>query len=354
MQRRSIMNKSHLLWVDLTRIIAVFLVTLTHSALPVVYSFGKLPIADWIIGNIYNSLTRAAVPLFFMLSGFLLLRKTETLVEHLSKRIPRLLIPLVFWTLFYVFWNTYYEKNAALSLFVIYQALFAPAYYHLWFLFALLGNYLFIPILKALLNALSKTLCYYYLTLWFLAVSIFPIIEETTGVTIAIDLAMISGYVGYLVLGYMLGNLQITRKYVTHSVLVIVACLGTTVAGVYLLSASQERLIRYLYYYLSPNVIILSIASFVFIKGIAERAAFLQHRVAETMLRIIGSTTFGIYLIHPVFLRLLHDGVFGFRLCGLNGNPAYSILTTAITAFSLSFAATYVLLKLPLIRWLVV
>lgn len=347
------MNKSHLLWVDLTRIIAVFLVTLTHSALPVVYSFGNLPTANWMIGNIYNSLTRAAVPLFFMLSGFLLLQETETLREHLSKRIPRLLIPLVFWSLFYVFWNTHYEKTTTLSLFVVYQAFFTPACYHLWFLFALLGNYLFIPILRVLLNALSKTLRYYYLMLWFLAVSFFPIIEETTGIATTIDLAMVSGYVGYLVLGYMLGNFQITGRYVMYSMFVIIASLVTTVFGAYFLSASQGRLIRYFYYYLSPNVIILSLASFIFIKGIAERTAFLQHGVAETMLKALGSATFGIYLIHPVFLRLLQEGMFGFHLSGLNENPAYSILATAVMAFSLSFVATYALLKLPLIRRLV-
>lgn len=292
------MNKSYLPWVDLTRIIAVFLVTLTHSALPVVYNYDNLPRAQWLAGNLYNSLTRACVPLFFMLSGYLLLSKNEKLKDFLFTRIPRILIPLAVWSAFYVMWNAYYEKSAPLTIQSVYQTLFNPAYYHLWFLYALAGNYLYIPILKVFMDNSTRQIQYYFIALWFLAVSIPDLVEETTGSTSAIDLKMISGYVGYLVIGTLIGNMKITRKHLAYSMLVIPVCLGITFFGTCLASVWRGTYISYFYHNLSPNVIVLSAASFIFIKGITERSVILQNRVYGNFFNALASLTLGIYLIH--------------------------------------------------------
>ncbi len=60
------------LWADLIRIIAIFAVVAIH-----VNNFGfdlnKISWIDWWVSNVYNALIRFAVPMLFILSGYLLL-----------------------------------------------------------------------------------------------------------------------------------------------------------------------------------------------------------------------------------------------------------------------------------------
>src|SRR3546814_17201773 len=61
---------------------------------------------QWWASNFYDSLARSCVPLFLMITGVLLLGKQESLPAFLSKRFARILPPLLFWSLFYMTWNT--------------------------------------------------------------------------------------------------------------------------------------------------------------------------------------------------------------------------------------------------------
>ncbi len=60
--------------------------------------------AVWHLSNVLSSLVDTAVPLFFMISGALLLgsAKTLSLDYTLKKRVPRVLVPFVVWSLVYV------------------------------------------------------------------------------------------------------------------------------------------------------------------------------------------------------------------------------------------------------------
>lgn len=80
-------NNRDTLWVDYVRVAASFLVILVHTCSSTVTQYTSLPIIDWQVGNVYASLARVAVPLFFMLSGYLLLEKKESLQDVFFKRI---------------------------------------------------------------------------------------------------------------------------------------------------------------------------------------------------------------------------------------------------------------------------
>ncbi|MBD2598484.1 acyltransferase family protein [Nostoc spongiaeforme FACHB-130] len=86
--------ENRLIWADYVRVIANFFVIFLHSAAPLLYQFKKIPDSYWITGNIYDSGVRMCVPLFFMLSGYLLLEKQETLETFFKKRFKRIFIPL--------------------------------------------------------------------------------------------------------------------------------------------------------------------------------------------------------------------------------------------------------------------
>jgi len=158
-----------------------------------------------------------SVPLFFMISGFLLLGKVEPIKIFLKKRMKKIIIPLMVWSVIYILWHAYYSNSSVINLKSFYSVLFTPASYHLWFLYALIGLYLYMPVLRIFVVNSNKTYIYYFIILWFL-VSLIPYIQGVTDIKNEIDLRMMSGFIGYLVLGSFLGKI-IIRKNCHHSVL---------------------------------------------------------------------------------------------------------------------------------------
>ncbi|ALJ04596.1 hypothetical protein APS56_05335 [Pseudalgibacter alginicilyticus] len=51
------------------RILATFSVIFIHVSVPLVVKFGKISTIDWHVANFFDSMSRYAVPMFFMISG---------------------------------------------------------------------------------------------------------------------------------------------------------------------------------------------------------------------------------------------------------------------------------------------
>src|SRR5512136_2309158 len=100
-QPRSDQASERLPWVDVVRAGGAFLVVLAHVVLyPSLKGVGPL----W-AQSLYYTLTRVAVPLFFMASGYLLLRKQESIGVFFSKRALRVFIPFLIWSFIYLAWE---------------------------------------------------------------------------------------------------------------------------------------------------------------------------------------------------------------------------------------------------------
>lgn len=182
--------------------------------------------SDWTIVSIYFSISRFGVPLFFMIRGALLLNPDLKMdIKNLYlKLILRLVTSLLFWSLLYYAivvyeWNPYFNMaDFDFGLFVS-QVLGGHPYQH-WFLFAMIGIYMVVPLLRCISN--NKTLCRYFLILWgifeILLTSfrlIYSLFSNTDSgilhwLTQVLDFTekikpnMIIGYSGYMMLGYFL------------------------------------------------------------------------------------------------------------------------------------------------------
>jgi len=343
-----------MIWVDVLRVIATFSVVWLHSAAPLLYKYNELPIVSWWIANIYDSIVRMCVPSFFMLSGFLLLNKDEDIYCFFTKRISKVVVPLIIWSVFYILWKTYYQRMDVISPHSFYSLIFTPACFHLWFLYAIVGLYLFVPILRVLVRYSSKELLYYFVILWFVAVSIIPFIEKAINIKSQIDLKMISGYVGYLVVGYILGNIKATKKVFILSIFVFIVSISVTVLGTYFLTNRNDGVFKgYFYSYLSPNVIFMSIAFFISIKYTSEAVEAFQGNVFKKTIKTLSSASLGIYFVHIMVFDVLNNGDLGFQLSSFSINAIYSVPATAIVTFSLSFLITYLIQRIPIIQKIV-
>jgi surface polysaccharide O-acyltransferase-like enzyme len=296
-------------------------------------------------------MVRVCVPLFFMVSGFLLLQKQEPLGFYFSKRFKKLLVPIIFWSLFFILWKNIVENGELPKFEQFYSLLLKPSYYHLWFLYALIGIYLFVPILRIVTNSTDNKLLVYYCLIWFLAVSVIPFIEKVIGVDSKIDLHSISGYIGYLVLGYILGKKTISLKVFIFSVAIYLLMVIFTASGTYYLTLSNDgKFSDYLYSYLAPNTIIAAISCFILIKYVAINSAVFNNTTLLKMVKKLSACSFGIYLIHPVFIYLFKTGSIGLELSAFSGDPLLFIPLTSLIVFLLSFFMVLFIKKIPVIN----
>ena len=137
---------------DTIRLLAVIAIVLLHVAANGVNDlpFGSM---NWWMANVIDSACRAGVPLFLMLSGALLLHKNhktkeQSVSEFYRRRWQRLAAPVLLWSLFYLAWTQLkaWWKNQPLTVDdTLRSALSGEPYFHLWYLYMLIGLYAVLP-----------------------------------------------------------------------------------------------------------------------------------------------------------------------------------------------------------------
>lgn len=180
-----------------------------------------------------NGLSSIAVPMFFIISGYLFFHNTNTAIDCLpkiKKRVITLGIPYLFWnvailvffiivayTPFHKYINsTIIESNESISMF-LYECLIKPAGFHLWFLRDLLLLVLASPIIY---------ICVRYLRLIFLI-----IILSTTFINYDFSSILYFSLGAYLALGnYSTKHINKPLKHLLFILSGIYFCLGLTVA----------------------------------------------------------------------------------------------------------------------------
>lgn len=164
------MKPHRIVSLDLIRTVAILLVIMQHS-------WSGLHLDDPSLGigcHSYQALVVLGVPLFFMLSGALLLGAGQQSIEtFLGKRMRRLLIPYLLWGTFVYLLSVAMHKYPdvdtpadALQRYIPYL-LSGKINISYWYIFALIGLYLLTPFLqRALCLPQAKQLLRYGLFLW--------------------------------------------------------------------------------------------------------------------------------------------------------------------------------------------
>jgi surface polysaccharide O-acyltransferase-like enzyme len=102
-------ENSYLLWADILKILSIYAVVLIHSAAPLLLDFNE-PV-QWWVGNLYDSLARWCIPVFFMLSGaFIMDKASEDGLSHfLFSRFRRIFLPFLIWSGLYFYVEDLYR-----------------------------------------------------------------------------------------------------------------------------------------------------------------------------------------------------------------------------------------------------
>lgn len=345
-------NKASVFWIDLIRVIASFLVVMIHVVENIVNNWGRYPPGIQNIANMYDSLTRMSVPLFFMVSGWLLLPKRESLREFYIKRFLKVFIPFLFWSGFYLMLICGVTLAGCDRVWVSRLVFLHGTYPHLWFLYFLVGVYLIIPVLRLLVVSEGRSLLWYVIVLWLFFEPVLSLAEKFLDLKTNIPVPLATGFVGFVILGYLLGELSISKGLFYLAIFGWVATAIFTFISTYYLNKSAETFDYFFYWYLSLNVIVNSASGFIMIRWLAGQS-WLSTPNFQKIIRWVSATSFGVYLIHPFILALLSDRNPFVRINTDFGNPVWSIPFVTILTFFLSFVVVFVMQKTPVLKKIV-
>jgi surface polysaccharide O-acyltransferase-like enzyme len=367
-------QKTHIVWLDVVRLVAMFTVVCCHSADPFNFYPGEPPanIAEikwW--GAVYGSLLRPCVPLFVMITGALLLPVKGEVAPFYRKRIGRVFWPFLIWSVIYNLfpWITgllgvapevildffpysgeeVMRQSLDVSLGYIAQMPFNFSLLdvHMWYIYLLIGLYLYMPIFSAWVEKASRKAQRWFLVAW--GVTLFvPYYREFVGPYIwgscswneFYMLYMFAGFNGYLLLGHYLRHTEWSlAKTLGWGIPMFVVGFCVTFFGFRHMTASPdctEEQLELFFYYCSPNVVLMTLPLFMLCKKVRVNSQPIQKALAN--LTVCG---FGVYMIHYFFTG---PSVVLARMCHVP--VGLQIPFAAVVAFLVSWGLVILLRRL--------
>ncbi len=332
---------------DLLRILATYVVIFTHTP------EGDVPLPDGhpvrVLFTAFRLSICWAVPAFVMISGrFFLDESRDITIWKLWKRyIPRLLCAFFFWSAAH---QIYYRLIGLTADYTLPQMLagLVIGNYHMWFLYMIMALYAVTPFLRPI--AKNRTLCRYYLLLFFL-VSILdsygrdlPKIGWTVrSVLSSAQINMLIGYSGYFLLGSFLRNSRLDTKQEILLYLLGAGGFAFSCFAQAFLPVPEGEDFSYYSQYLRPNVILSAAAIFYFFCCRVSRHTF-SPRSRKIVFELSG-LSFGIYLSHVLMLDLLTYLNYPWILL----TPFLHIPLTAFISFVMGAALTWCIKKFPVL-----
>ena len=320
-------TKHRIVYLDYLRalaISAVILYHLNHRMNWMVFSqYSIIPSLDWFFIAFLATCCKFGVNLFFMLSGALSLGREWDIKTFLSKRIPRITGPFIFWTTILIFsmialveifpaltglFESYRIPLSMhpinyLSFDYIKECYFGETYWfsQYWFFWTIFGTYLIMPIINKWINNSSIKEVEYFLVIW----AVTCIFTYTLNIDFPIDLTYFTGPIGVVILGYYLRFSE--RKIfndLKYAIMIMISGMIMLIFVSYLLS-SPLGIYEFPRYSI---LIIIEVAGiFLVFKNIDKKELPVFHR-EDGFLRksatSIAKYSYGIYLCHEVILNI--------------------------------------------------
>lgn len=346
-------------WPDRLRNLATAMVVLIHVAAPIAHAAGAdFDSSKWWAGNFWNSISRAGVPLFVMLSGYLLLGKDYPLGDFLRKRFSRVAVPALFWMLVYSYYGHLAKGKPATWEELFRNIITGPVHYHLWFIYLILGLYLVYPILRPWVRAATDRDFLYFFLLCAIGTWGYKMSQYFFQLKIGIMFELVTNHGGYFVLGYFLGNrvecaakgqdmgrglfLKQEGRWLFRAwlpaVFIVVGTAVTLLASYWVNTGwAHEKNQIFFYDYLTPNVSMAATGWFLLAKTAMNRSPLLDVE------RSFAAVSFGIYLVHVLVMDWW--GIAGYRHSTVD--PWCGVPALAFMVMAMSFLATSLIRALP-------
>ena len=326
-------KNQHIVWLDVVRFIAMFTVVCCHCTDPFNFYPGTAPnigeIKLW--GAIYGSVLRPCVPLFVMITGALLLPVRGDASTFYKKRIPRVFYPFLIWSVLYNLfpWITgllglnpqiildffpyageevmQQSFSVSLEYILMIPFNFSILAVHMWYIYLLIGLYLYLPVFSAWVEKASERAKLMFLLAWGVTLLLpyyYQFVSNYLWGTCSWNsfgmLYAFVGFNGYLLLGHYLKNLEWSlKKTLAIGIPMFAVGYAVTFLGFRHITALPEytdEMLELFFTYCSLNVVMMTIPVFMLAKKVKVNSERMKKALAN--LTVCG---FGIYMIHYFF-----------------------------------------------------
>ena len=263
--------------IDILRIFAFVFIVMLHTL------NRQYGLTVWMSGYAVISI---GVNLFIIISGYLLLDRTETVKEFFRKRFFSILPLFIIFNIIYIY---FYNHS-----FITIKKISAP---HFWYIYMILGLYLLTPWLRKVLQYAEKE-TFYVVVLWFLCNVFNPYMQFFTFPKIPFSHFPITGFIGYYILGYYLKKYRYKLEKIPFICVIGVYITGFLISVLstkYVLVTTGNRISDF-FDKNSLGTFFMSVSFFIFwIK--------FNFKNRNKVIRMISDSTYFAYLIHIIILH---------------------------------------------------
>ena len=346
--------KGRYFYLDVLRVIAIVSVVLMHSSSVVQKYYGlELNAFPFQFTNIFNTITRFAVPLFIMISGCLMINRGTEYKKTLAK-VRHYIVLYCIWSLIYsviLIELKYYKTYSLIGLIVNTISDTLIGHFHFWYLFLICGMYLILPFIEILANNMTEIDKKIFVILNVFLCFVLPTIllnekiNEILGQHMKhLNVGFLGGYVLYFMLGYWLKEYTVKNKKILY-ILMIVSVLYTVIVT-NVPSAIMEREVTGLRENLTPNILILTISIFLIVKEkIKDKCSNI---IMQNIITKLSELSFGVYLVHMLVIELLSDWCLS-----VTSNCITALIMEFFITLCISFSISYVLYDNQITRFVV-
>lgn len=334
---------------------AIVGVVLVHVTSGLVGSGGQVKASWWLIGCVANGLGHAAVPLFIMISGLLLLdpARRETIAGFLKKRLLRILVPYVGWAVIYLVWISIVNHTPLTPAYCVRQIFGVTIYTQFWFINIVLGLYCAAPVMRTFVRSASDREMWYFIWLWVFVILLLPVLEDISGTRLGVTFVVVTGYTGYFMLGHALGKIRPTGLMRIMAIVFFAASwVGVSLANGYAeRNPGRAHLPELLAGdYLTPAICLMSVCGFVLVKSLSFEKLYKTAPVLKRIVMALSISSFSIFFMQMIPLEILRYGSLGITLNAFTVHPLFGISCTVAVVCGICAGAALILRKVPFIK----
>ena len=268
--------------IDIIRILAFIFIVLLHT---VNIQYG---VNIWIL--LYGIIS-IGVNLFIMVSGYLLLDKSEKMSVFFKKRIKGIFPLFIFFNVVYIFVNKVKIMPVLQG-----KEIVAP---HFWYIYMILGLYFITPWLQKVLKFAKKE-TFIILVLWFLCSILNPHLIKFDLPRIPFSHFPITEFIGYYILGYYIKVDRNKIKKVPFSIIIIIYLIGFFISAIstkYVLLKTGNRISDF-FDKNSLGTFFMTVSFFTFFIKF-------DFKNRNEIVKIIANSTYFAFLVHLLVLKIV-------------------------------------------------
>ena len=307
---------------DVLRVIAMIMVIIIHVSNVYTRSFNFIDTNSYLVSLIFNTISRVSVPIFFMISGALLLDRKFDFKKY-KKRILKILLLIVAWDILYLIWEylflgVTYDK--------LYKLFTEPYRAHLWFLYVIIILYALQPLLKYILDRINNTCKTILFILWLLLSTV-----SMYNLSVA-NIFTIFSNIGFFVIGkYLYDYLQNSKNNKKYTFIMIILLLVSFTESVYLnytASVKFNMFYNLFFAYRTPFIIL---ATFIIFKLVY---IYCHDKKPNELIMLGSELSLGVYLIHGMFLDVTTKYVDYKNVIPIIGIPSFTMFILLLSVIS--------------------